>query len=300
MFARLLLLALAVFAIFYLAVLLPALARARREIGPLLSPASVATGFVTNFLDTLGIGSFATSTSVFKLFKMVPDELIPGTLFAGHTLPVIFQAFIYISAIRIDAVTLLLMVAAAAAGGWYGAGVVARLPRRVLRVAMAAALMAAAFVMLVGQLGLFPVGGTAIALRGWPLLAGVVGNFIFGALSTLGIGLYAPCMTLVSLLGMSPVAAFPIMMGSGAFLMPVAGVRFIWRKAYFAPMAAGLAAGGLVGVPIAAFLVKSLPLTALRYLAIIVAFYAAILMLCRSFTSPVTSHAHEEVQMGPN
>lgn len=288
MSVKLLLLALAGFAIFYLTILVPALARARHDSGALLSPASVATGFGTNFLDTLGIGSFATTTSIFKFFKMVPDELIPGTLFVGHTLPVIFQAFIYISAIEVDPVTLLLMIAAAVAGGWCGAGIVARLPRRAIQVAMAVGLLAAGCAMLASQLGLFPVGGTATALRGWPLLAGVVGNFIFAALSTLGIGLYAPCMTLVSLLGMNPATAFPIMMGSGAFLMPVASVRFIWRKAYLAAVAVGLAAGGLFGVPLAAFVVKSLPLTALRYLAIAVAFYAALLLLRPTFRSPGT------------
>ena len=226
---------------------------------------------------------------------MVPDELIPGTLNAGHTLPVILQAFIYITAIQVDALTLVLMIASAVAGAWCGAGVVARLPRRRVQVGMAIALLTAGGVMLVSQWGLFPVGGTATALRGWPLVAGVAGNFVFGALSTLGIGLYAPCMTLVSLLGMTPAAAFPIMMGSSAFLMPVASVRFIWSKAYFAPMAAGLAAGGLLGVPIAAFIVKSLPLTALRYLVIVLVFYAALLMLRPALASRRTTQEEKEL-----
>jgi uncharacterized membrane protein YfcA len=267
------------FAIFYLLVFLRALARARREGAAPPSAAHFATGFGTNFLDTLGIGSFATTTSVFKFSNMVPDELIPGTLNAGHTLPVILQAFIYIAAIEVDVMTLVLMIASAVAGGWFGAGVVARLPRRAVQLGMGFALLIAVIVLLVRQIGQFPAGGTAIALRGWLLAAAVAGNFVFGALSALGVGLYAPCMTLVSLLGMTPAAAFPIMMGSSAFLMPVASVRFIWRKAYFAPVALGLAVGGLLGVPLAAFVVKSLPLTALRYLVIAVVFCAAILML---------------------
>jgi uncharacterized membrane protein YfcA len=144
---------------------------------------------------------------------------------------------------------------------------------------MGFALLTAVIVMLASQLGLFPAGGTATGLRGWLLAAAVAGNFVFGALSALGIGLYAPCMTLVSLLGMTPAAAFPIMMGSSAFLMPVASARFIWSKAYFASLAAGLTIGGLLGVPLAAFVVKSLPLTALRYLVIGLVLYAAVLML---------------------
>lgn len=274
-----LLAALGGFAIFYLLVFLWGLARARRDGAMQPRAAHLATGFGTNFLDTLGIGSFATTTSVFKFSNMVPDELIPGTLNAGHTLPVILQAFIYIAAIEVDMVTLVLMIAAAMLGGWFGAGLVARLPRRGVQLGMGFALLTAVVVMLLRQLGRFPAGGTAIALRGSLLVAAVAGNFVFGALSTLGVGLYAPCMTLVSLLGMTPAAAFPIMMGSSAFLMPVASARFIWSKAYFAPVAIGLAAGGLLGVPLAAFVVKSLPLTALRYLVIAVVFYAAVLML---------------------
>jgi uncharacterized membrane protein YfcA len=274
-----LLAALGGFAIFYLFVFLRGLARARRDGVGQPTAAHLATGFGTNFLDTLGIGSFATTTAVFKFSNMVPDELIPGTLNAGHTLPVILQAFIYIAAIEVDMVTLVLMIVSAMFGGWFGAGLVARLPRRGVQLGMAFALLTAVVVMLVRQLGRFPDGGTAIALRGSLLVAAVSGNFVFGALSTLGIGLYAPCMTLVSLLGMTPAAAFPIMMGSSAFLMPVASTRFIWSKAYFAPVAIGLAVGGLLGVPLAAFVVKSLPLAALRYLVMVVVFWAAVLML---------------------
>jgi uncharacterized membrane protein YfcA len=266
-------LALSGFAIFYLVVFGRTLINARPSFAHLL------TGFGTNFLDTLGIGSFATSTSIFKFTKMVPDELIPGTLNVGHTLPVIFQAFIYISAIEVDAVALALMIAASVLGGWLGAGLVTRLSRSAVQLGMGAALLLAAVALTMSQIGLFPAGGSAIGLHGWRLIIGIAGNFLFGAISTLGIGFYAPCMTLVSLLGMSPAVAFPIMMGSSAFLMPVASARFGWRKAYFIPVAAGLAAGGLLGVPLAAFVVKSLPLTALRYLVIVVVLYAAVLMI---------------------
>jgi uncharacterized membrane protein YfcA len=239
----------------------------------------LATGFVTNFFDTLGIGSFATTTAIFKFRQMVPDQWIPGTLNAGHTLPTIFQAFIYISAIEVDVATLLLLIASATVGAWFGAGLVAKLPKRTVQFAMGGTLLVAATALLMRQLDLFPIGGTALQLRGWQLAAGMLFNFFFGAISTLGIGFYAPCMTMVSLLGMNPAAAFPIMMGSSAFLMPVASTRFVKSGAYLAPVAVGLAIGGLAGVPLAAFVVKSLELTALRWLVLVVILYAALLML---------------------
>jgi uncharacterized membrane protein YfcA len=113
-----------------------------------------------------------------------------------------------------------------------------------------------------------------------------VGNFALGALMTLGIGLYAPCMILVSLLGMNPIAAFPIMMGSCAFLMPVGSLRFIERGSYSPRTALGLAVGGVPGVLIAAFIVKSLPLTALRWGVVVVVLYAAGAMLRSARQSP--------------
>ena len=228
----LLLCALGGFAVFYVCVFVAGLVRARREGGALPSLLSIVTGFGTNFFDTLGIGSFATTTSIFKFWKMVPDELIPGTLNAGHTLPVVFQAFIFVSAIQVDLLTLVSLIASAVLGGWFGAGLVARLPRRAVQFGVGCALLVALGVMLASRFGLFPAGGSGLALGGWRLGMGVVGTFVFAAISTLGVGLYAPIMTLVSLLGMNPIAAFPIMMGTSAFLMPVASARFIWRKAY--------------------------------------------------------------------
>jgi uncharacterized membrane protein YfcA len=239
----------------------------------------VGIGFITNFFDTLGIGSFAPTTSMFKLWRLVPDERIPGTLNVGHTLPTILEAFIFIAIVRVDATTMILMILAAIAGAYLGAGVVSRWPRRFVQIGMGVALLAAATLFLMSNLHLFPAGGDALALAGPRLWFAVAGNFCLGALMTLGIGLYAPCLILVSMLGMNPLAAFPIMMGSCAFLMPIASLRFIRFDRFSLRAALGLAIGGLPAVAIAAFLVKSLPLVWVRWLVIIVVVYAAVAML---------------------
>jgi uncharacterized membrane protein YfcA len=135
------------------------------------------------------------------------------------------------------------------------------------------------------NLGLFPIGGSAMSLDAPRLAIGFAGNFVLGALMTLGIGLFAPCMILVSLLGMNPQAAFPIMMGSCAFLMPVACVRFISKKRYSLGPALGLTLGGIPGVLIAAFIVKSLPLKAIRWLVIAVVLYTSTAMLRSALTA---------------
>lgn len=236
-------------------------------------------GLATNFFDTLGIGSFAPTASVFKFRKMVPDEQIPGTLNVGHALPTLLEAFLFIAIVKVDILTLILLMGASVAGAWLGAGVVASWPRRWVQIGMGVALLAAAAFFLMSNLNLFPAGGTALILRDWRLWAGVLGSFLLGALMTLGIGLYAPCMILVSLLGMDPKAAFPIMMGSCAFLMPVASARFIQAGSFSPRAALGLALGGLPGVLIAALIVKSLPLTAVRWLVVVAVLYAAFSML---------------------
>src|SRR3954463_3130240 len=234
------------------------------------TPLATGVGAVTNFFDTLGIGSFATTTAMFRAFRMVPDRIIPGTLNAGHTLPTIVQAFFYISVIPVDVVTLISMIAAAVAGAWLGAGIVAGWSKRNVQIGMGFALLAAAIFFTMRNLGLFPAGSTNIGVSGALLVVAVAGNLLLGALMSLGIGLYAPCMILVSLLGMSETTAFPIMMGSCAFLMPVASLKFIKERAYSLRAALGLALGGIPGVIIAAKIVKSMNLVAVRGLVIVV------------------------------
>ena len=236
-------------------------------------------GFITDFFDTLGIGSFAPTTALLKFWRLAPDETIPGTLNVGHALPTVLEAFVFIAIVQVDPLTLISMIIAAIAGAYLGAGIVASWPRIYVQVGMGAALLVAAVLFMMTNLHLIPGGGSALGLTGGLLAAGVIANFALGALMTLGIGLYGPCLILVSLLGMSPLAAFPIMMGSCAFLMPVASLRFIRFYRYDVRAALGLAIGGLPGVLLAAFVVKSLPLTYVRWLVVVVVLYAAVVML---------------------
>jgi uncharacterized membrane protein YfcA len=256
----------------------------------------ISVGAVTNFFDTLGIGSFATTTAIFRLAKMVPDRIIPGTLNAGHALPTIVQAFIYTTVIPVDVLTLVSMIGAAILGAWLGAGVVAKWPRRKVQIGMGAALLAAAAFMLMRQLQWFPAGSEAIGVSGVKLAIAIAGNFFLGALMTLGIGLYAPCMILVSLLGMSERTAFPIMMGSCAFLMPIGSLRFIREQSYSLPTALGLTLGGMPAVLIAAYIVKSLDLGTVRWLVIVVVLYTAVTML---WTALSESKAESDVSRQP-
>jgi uncharacterized membrane protein YfcA len=242
-------------------------------------PLELSIGFVTNFFDTLGIGSFAPTTAVFRLFRLVPDELIPGTLIVGHALPVLLQAVLFIGVVSVDRWQLTMLILVCVIGGWLGAGVVASLSRRNVQLAMGAALLAAVVLMLLGMLDLFPAGGTARAFTAPGFAVALAVNFVLGALLTIGIGNYAPSLVVFSLLGMDPRAAFPIMMGSGASVALIAGVRFVKMGRFHQRAALGLAAGGIPGVMVAVWLVTSLPLEALRWIVLVVVTYASATLL---------------------
>lgn len=271
-----LLILLALFAVVYITVWAAEMSR-RGFILP--SWLEIGVGFITDFFDTLGIGSFAPTTTMFKFWKLAPDQRIPGTLNVGHALPTIAEALIFIAIVNVAPLTLVLLIVASIVGAWLGAGIVAKWPRRYVQIGMGLALIAAGIFFIMKNLNILQGGGNALGLSGTLLYVGIAGNFILGALMTIGIGLYAPAMIMVALLGMSPIAAFPIMMGSCAFLMPIASWRFIKFDAYTLKAALGLTIGGVPGVLAAAYIVKSLNVSALRWLVAAVVIYTAFMML---------------------
>jgi uncharacterized membrane protein YfcA len=242
-------------------------------------PADIAIGVVTDFLDTLGIGSYAPTTALFKFRGKPADELIPGTLNVGHNASAFLETVLFVTTVSVEPVLLACMVASATTGAWLGAGVVSRLPRRTIQLFMGVALLIAAFFFLLKNLGAFPPGGTAFALGGWRFALAVAVSFVLGALMCIGIGNYGPIVIMLSLLGMHPLAAFPIMMASDGILQPVASLGFFRSGRFAHGPSLGLIIGGVVGVLIAFYIVKQLPLTAMRWLVIVVVSYAAVSML---------------------
>ncbi len=267
--------ALAIFAATWVAGILEARARGER-----IMPTAweVFVGAVTNFFDTLGIGSFATTATFYRSRKTVDDRVLPGTLNVGHTIPTFAEAYIFIDKIAVEPRTLLAMIAAATAGAVFGAPVVARLPRRQVQLGLGCALLVVCGVLVWRQIGL-PEDGTKLGLSGSAFVLAVVANFVLGALMTIGVGLYAPCLVVVSLLGMSPKAGFPIMMGSCAFLQSFGSIPFIRQKSFAPGASIGLALGGVPAVLLAAFIVKELPLYWVKWLVAIVVVYTAVTLL---------------------
>lgn len=235
-------------------------------------------GMVANFFDTLGIGSFAIETSFFKNLKLIEDKKLPGTLNVANTIPTTLEAIIFMTVVKVDPLTLFSMLASAVLGAVVGAKVVSKFEEKTIQISMGMALLVVAALMIAGQLNLFPIGGNDIGLTGVKLAIGIIGNFIFGTLMTIGIGLYAPCMALVFALGMGAKAAFPIMMGSCALLMPFSSYEFIKNGAYSTKASAAIAIFGSIGVLVAAYVVKSLPLNVLKWVIVCVIVYTSTVM----------------------
>ena len=246
---------------------------------------AIGLGAVTNFFDTLGIGSFAPTTAWLKLRKMIPDSFIPGTLNAGHCLPTTAQALIFINLVKVDPVLLAACIVSAVAGSVVGVPIVVRLHVRALQGFVGVALLIAAGLYALTNLGLMPGGGEALELPAGAFAIAVAAHFVLGALMTFGIGLYAPSLILLSLLGLNPIAVFPIMMGACAMLMPVSGIHFLRTERIDRRVVIGLAIGGIPLVLIAAFLVKSLSLWTLRWGVVVVVLYAAVLLLRSAFSN---------------
>jgi uncharacterized membrane protein YfcA len=277
-----LLTALSVIAAYFVAVLFGQ-AKKRGELAP--KPEAIGLGAVTNFFDTLGIGSFAPTTAWMKLRKMAPDSYFPAILNAGHALPTVAQALIFITLVQVDPVLLLSCIVASVAGAFVGAPIVQRSPIRLVQGIVGIALLIAATLFAMANLNLMPVGGEAITLP--PVLFGVavVGHFIMGILMMFGIGLYAPSLMLLSLLGLNPTAAFPIMMGSCAFLMPISSLRFVRSERIDLRIVIGMAIGGIPAVWVAAKIVESLDVVILRWLVVVVVLYASALLLRGAFSA---------------
>jgi len=257
--------------------------RATRRNKPSSRPGlgDICIGVVVNFLDTLGIGSYAQITSLFKLRGRPRDDLIPGTMNVGSAIPSFFGAFLFIVSIKVDPLLLFAMIGSSGLGAWFGAGLVSRMSKRHIQTVMGCALLVAAGFLMMGLLGLIPTSGTEMTLTGWRFLIAVGSNFILGALMCIGIGNYAPSMVLLSMLGMHPIAAYPIMIGSDGLIIPVASIGFIRSGRFDQSVAVGLVIGGVLGTFAAFPLVTAISghLDAMRGLVILVVLYAALSML---------------------
>ncbi len=258
----------------------------KKDLGSGSMPVSIGIGFITDFLDTLGIGAFAPTTLLMNITKQLDDDRkLPGTLNVSHALSCLLEAIIFITVVKVEPLTLFSLVAAATVGSWIGSKFVTKLPEQKVQFVMGCALILTAILMALKQSGMINIlgeGNTATGLTGIKLLIGIVGNFGLGALMTMGVGLYAPCMAMVYMLGLSPLVAFPIMSASCGALMPVASINFVRTGEYARKVSLGITIGGIIGVIIAAKFVTGLDITVLTWIVIVVIIYSGFTYIQKS------------------
>lgn len=265
----------------YVAILLRAVIA--RKAWPTLE--AIGLGAVVNFFDTLGIGSFATTTTWLRFRKLVPDRLIPPTLIAGLTPPAMTEGIIFLIllGVMVDPTLLFGGALATGLGGLIGAPLVARARVWIVQATVAVGLLLAAIAFAMTNLHLFPGGGTATGLPMLQTIVAIVASFAFGLLANFGVGNYAPTLVLLSLMGMDPRLCFPIM-ASGASLMGAgSGARHVQIGQIDFRIVIGLALGGIPAVLVAALIVKTMPLDILRWLVFVVVLYAAATMALASW-----------------
>jgi uncharacterized membrane protein YfcA len=242
---------------------------------------TLALGAVVNFLDTLGIGSFAPTMAWLKFRRLVPDRIIPCTMLVGLTLPTMVEAviFLILLGVSVDPVLLVGCVIAVLLGAVLGVPLAARARVAVVQTVVGVALIVAAILYAMSNLHLMPGGGTASSLSLPLTIAAIAANFVFGILLNFGVGNYAPTLAMLSLMGMDPRLCFPIMAGGAALAATGASVGHIARGEVDLRVAVGLAIGGVPAVFVAAFVVKAMSVDLLRWLVIVVVLYAAFVML---------------------
>jgi uncharacterized membrane protein YfcA len=241
---------------------------------------ALALGAVVNFLDTLGIGSFAVTTAWFKFRRMVPDRLIPQTLLCGLTPPAMTESIIYLIllGVLVDPVLLFSCILAVFIGGLVGVPLVTRARVWVVQAIVAIGLLLAAAAYAMTNLHLFPGGGTANSLPLTLMIVAIIANFGFGILANFGVGNYAPTLVMLSLMGMDPRLCFPIMAGGACLMGAGSSIQHIRIGQVDMKIVLGLAIGGIPGVLVAAYIVKEMPLDYLRWLVFVVVVYAAAVM----------------------
>lgn len=240
-------------------------------------------GGISYFFNTLGIGSFATSTAMLRFFKQIKDKNLPGTLNVTCVLPETLAAFIFISIIKVDPMTIVCMVAATCLGAWLGASIVHKMNERMICFVMSIALFLAACLLLLKQFDLIPTNyAGSISLTGVKLIIAAIGSVFIGILSAMGIGTYAPFLALSLTLGLGARAVFPIMMSATALGGGFAGIKFIKNGNYDRKATLAMVIVSLFGVVIAAYVVKSLPLHILTWVVIGVIYYTSLSLFLKS------------------
>ncbi|MFR5585763.1 MAG: hypothetical protein ACLTLQ_19785 [[Clostridium] scindens] len=235
-------------------------------------------GFVLNLLDTLGVGSNATQMAFFKLTKLSPDEHLPANGNVIFAIPVGVEFLLFLDIVEVDTVTLITMLVSSVLGAIVRGEDCQQAAGEYLEKdpGCHTALRSGDSDLQVKRIRSFWHDGGRNRTYGRQARYRHCSQFCIRSIDDLRGRAICTIMALCALLGMNISVAFPIMMGSCAFLMPPASVEFVKSGKYNRPAAAIATITGIFGVLAAYYIVKSMPITLLTWIVAAVLIYMSI------------------------
>ena len=231
------------------------------------------SGVIAFMADALGIGSFAVNIALSKLLGTFKDEELPAMNNGAQVIPGAIESLFFMQIVDVDLTTLVTLVGGTCLGGLIGGGVVSRLSKQAIRLAMMGCFMLIIGLLLCHQFRLLPVGGDVAALHSWKLVIGFGAMVVCGALTSVGIGLFAMVQGVLFLLNVSPAVAFPIMTTAGAMQQPLTTMVFLQQKKIPLKRTLIVSLGGCLGVLMILPIFKYLTVTWLHSLLLMILFY---------------------------
>ncbi|MBA2651213.1 MAG: sulfite exporter TauE/SafE family protein [Tatlockia sp.] len=233
----------------------------------------IFSGILAFIADTIGIGSFAVNVALAKLLGTFPDDELPAVNNGAQVIPGTFESIFFMQLVDVDLTMMVTLVAGTCIGGLVGGAIVTRLSKQAIRLAMMYCFTGIIILLVCHQLRILPVGGELMELHSWKLLIGFLALMVCGALTTVGIGLFAMVQGVLFLLNVSPVVAFPIMTTAGAMQQPLTTLVFVQQNKIPLKKTLILSFAGCIGVFITLPLFTQLTVSWLRSLLLCILIY---------------------------
>lgn len=237
-------------------------------------------GFVSNLLDTIGIGSFAVIIAMRRMLGVMPDDVkLIGSMNIQAMVTALFQMIIFLHYIKLDIVTLLVAVSMIALGGYLSGTIVVRVNAKIVHKVMIIAFAFTGILLLLSQLNVLDINGGDDAIRGIRLVIFAVFMLAAGFLPAFGVGYYSLVKTSIFLFGVNPIIAFPIMASASAYQMPVTSYSFIKNQKFYAKSTIIMIVSGVIGVMVAAPLISKVDSYTLKWILLGIVIYNIITLV---------------------
>jgi uncharacterized membrane protein YfcA len=247
-------------------------------------------GFVSNLLDTIGIGSFAVIVAMRRLLGVMPDDVkLIGSMNIQAMITALAQALIFLHYIQLDLTTLLVAVTMIALGGFLSGLVVVRVNKKIVHRVMLIAFAITGVLLLLSQLNILEISGGSTAIKGTRLVIFAIFMLIAGALPAFGVGYYSLVKASIFLFGVNPIIAFPIMASASAYQMPVTSITFINKQKFYSKATILMAVFGVIGVLIAAPLISKVDSYTLKWILLGVVVYNVVTLARSAKTASMTA-----------